>query len=100
MMRAPPSRMLDTLRDRLLEAPTCAPSCAALPRLALDASADTLRLRLEVDAAAPVAVPLPGDAARFSPEQVTLDGQPATALRRDAAGVLWIAAEPGRHVVE
>jgi hypothetical protein len=96
----PPPALLDELRGRLLEAPSCAPVCAAAPRLALEIGDDALRLRLELDAGARVAAPLPGDAARFSPEQVTVDGEPASGLRRDAGGVLWLAAEPGRHRVE
>ncbi|HUB09843.1 MAG TPA: hypothetical protein VMB50_22765 [Myxococcales bacterium] len=96
----PSEEMLDALRKRLLEKPTCAPDCASLQRLDLAASGDQLRLALEVGAAAETAVPLPGDPKQWRPSQVTLDGRPAPALWRDGDGALWVELPAGAHRVE
>jgi hypothetical protein len=98
----PTPELLDDLRERLLESPSCAPGCATAPRLALAVSPERLELRLGVDVAAESAVPLPGgggDAAGFTPDVVTVDGRPAEALRRDAAGQLWLRLAPGSHAI-
>ena len=61
--------------------PACRPDCAASPRLRLEVEPAGLVLRLEIDAAAPTAVPLPGSARDWVPEQVIVDGAPAAGLR-------------------
>ncbi len=55
-----------------------------------------LRLRVELQAAALVAVPLAGGGEGWRPEQVVLDGRPAAALRR-VDGVSWLVLRPGVH---
>ena len=95
----PDSAMLEQLRARLLEKPDCAPSCASIPRLQLEATAKMLRLRLEVLSGAETAVPLPGSSAQWAPESVMIDGKTASGLRRDSAGALWLAVPPGAHQV-
>jgi hypothetical protein len=95
----PSPELLNELRTRLLEKPACHPQCAASPRLRLEAEPSALALRIEIDTAAPTAVPLPGSARDWVPEQVIVDGAPATALRRDGAGVLWLQLDAGAHQV-
>jgi hypothetical protein len=95
----PAKEMLDTLRERLLEPPDCGRECVSCPRLALEATRDTLRLRIEIDAAAAVAVPLAGNSDQWTPARVLLDGQPAPGLARGADGSLWIALAAGTHQV-
>lgn len=97
---APDTAMLEQLRQRLLEKPDCAPSCASIPRLQLEATAKVLRLRLEVLSGAETAVPLPGSAAQWAPESVLLDGKPASGLRREEDGTLWLQVPPGAHQVQ
>ncbi len=97
---APDTAMLEQLRERLLEKPDCAPSCASIPRLQLEATAKVLRLRLEVLSGAQTAVPLPGSAAQWSPETVMLDGKAAPGLRREPDGTLWLQVPPGAHQVQ
>jgi hypothetical protein len=97
--QVPPPEMLEQLKERLLQPPECAPSCASSPRLTMEASTSTLRLRLEVLAGAPTAVPLPGDAQQWSPTTVLLDGKPASGLRRESDGRLWLAVGTGAHQV-
>lgn len=95
----PPTELLDELRTRLVAPPDCAPTCAAVPRLALEVGGNALQMRLQVDAGAPTAVPLPGGAQDWVPAAVLLDGEPARGLSRGADGRLWLAVDPGRHQV-
>lgn len=94
----PSQATLDELRARLTEAPACLPSCATSPRMRLEAAPGSLRLVVEVHAAAHVALPLPGSAEHWLPSAVSVDGAPPVGgLRRTADGALWIALQPGRH---
>ena len=95
----PTPDLLEQLRVRLLEKPACYPECASSPRLRLEIEPAGLVLRLEIDAAAPTAVPLPGSARDWVPEQVIVDGAPASALRRAEDGVLWLQLDTGAHQV-
>ncbi len=95
----PSKEMLTELRDRLLVKPECGPTCASASRLHLEIRPARLRARLEVDASAETAIPLPGSSEQWTPEQVLLDGQPAKALLR-SDGRLWIALGPGRHQID
>jgi hypothetical protein len=94
----PDKAMLEDLRARLTRPPACSPSCASAGRLAVDLRGNTLRLRLEVDAAATTAVALPGTGAQWNPSDVRVDGKPATALAREG-DVLWVAIEQGAHQI-
>ena len=95
----PPKELLDELRTRLLEKPPCHPDCASFGRLALEAAPDRLRLRLEVHAAAAAVVDLPGLAQHFAPSLVQVNGAPASAVRRDGSGRLWLFVPAGAHQV-
>lgn len=99
----PTPELLAELRERLLASPDCAPHCATAARLALAVAPARLELRLGVDVAAETAVPLPGggsgDAAGFAPDTISVDGRPAEAVRRDAAGQLWLRLAPGSHAI-
>ncbi len=95
----PTREMLDQLRDRLLVRPECIPSCASASRLQLEIRPTRLRGRLEVDASAETAIPLPGSSDQWSAEQILLDGQPARALLR-SNDQLWISLTPGRHQID
>ena len=95
----PTQEMLDELRTRLLEKPECRPYCASSPRLVLEIQPRLLRARMEVGVTAATAVPLPGGASQWLPEQVLVDGKPATALlSRDDK--LWLVLPAGSHLVQ
>jgi len=99
----PTPELLESLRTQLLEAPDCAPQCATLTRLALGVSGERLELRLALDAAAEAGIPLPGGGASdgsFLANAVILDGERASAVMRDASGVLWLRVSEGRHEVQ
>ena len=95
----PPVELLTDLKQRLLEPPECLPRCAEIPRLVLDASATELRLLLAVDAAAAVALPVPGSRDGWSPTIVELDGQPRDGLRSGDNGGLVASVPAGRHLL-
>jgi len=95
---APSPAMLEQLKQRLLEKPECAPTCASSPRLSLEATPKLLRMRFELLAGADTAVPLPGSAQHWVPETVLLDGKPAAAMRR-SGDALWLAVTQGAHQV-
>lgn len=95
----PPAELLKDLEQRLLERPQCFPNCAASPRLRLEATPSALVLRVEIDAAADTAVPLPGGARSWSAARVIVDAEPAEALARDESGVLWLAVAAGQHQI-
>ena len=94
----PSDELLEKLQEQLLKPPSCRPSCVAISRLQLEATSGSLRLRLEVGAAATSALPLPGSPEQWLPTQVLLDGKPASALRL-ADEHLWIAVGTGSHQV-
>ncbi|MCC7413156.1 MAG: hypothetical protein IT495_16190 [Gammaproteobacteria bacterium] len=95
----PDPPLLEELRTRLTEPPDCVPACAAIARMQLDAQADLLMLRLDVVAAAAIALPLPGGAQRWLPTDVSVDAAPAQdRLRRDGER-LWLQIDAGQHQV-
>lgn len=95
----PSGELLSELKERLLKEPACMPHCAASSRLWLDVQGKVLRLRMEVSAAAQTAIPLPGSASQWLPEQVLLDGAPATALAQREGGHLYLVVPAGNHQV-
>lgn len=97
----PSQELLNELRNRLLQKdpPECLPLCATSPRLHLELTAGTLRVRQEIHNAAHVAVPLPGLARHWLPHTVLLDGNPARGLLRMDGGQLWIELPAGQHQV-
>lgn len=94
----PAPELLQELAQRVERPPACHPACAALARLAVIADGEELRLRLEVHAAAPTAVPIPGGGAGWQPLRAVAAEGPAPALRR-TGGRTWLLVEPGVHDV-
>lgn len=95
---APPSSapaLLDEMRAKLTAPPDCMPRCAEVARLTVLAKGGQVQLRMEVHALAAVSLPLPGDGSNWLPSAVSVDGRPATTLRRAADGALWIALAAG-----
>jgi hypothetical protein len=92
----PDPSLLDQLRHRLVEAPSCAPSCASLPQARAVLAGDTLDLTLQAHAGALVALPLPTTALPLV--AATVDGRTAVLARRDD-GELWLRLEAGVHEI-
>lgn len=95
----PDEKMIETLRDRLLEPSTAYPTAAEIPTAALKIDGRRLQLDIEVHAALCTAVPVPGNLPSWSPLTVQLDGKPAEALRR-ADGFLWVVVPEGVHRIQ
>jgi hypothetical protein len=93
----PDKQLLEDLAARLSRAPDCAPACASGGRLTVEVEGGTLRARMEDDAAAATAVPLPGNA-QLTPTAVLVDGHPAKAMAR-VDGNLWIEVPKGRSQI-
>lgn len=118
----PNQALLNELKTRLLVPADCLPECAqittlhlALPALSnnvpenvpdnltdnrAENTPQPLNMELEVHAQASVAVPLPRAHAHWQLKAVLVDGQPATALRRDAAGILYVPLSKGVHQLQ
>jgi hypothetical protein len=93
----PSDALLNELQRRLLENRDCSPTCASIPRMRLEVQPATLAARIEIDAAADTAIPLPGSATGFNPTRVTLDGKSADAMEHMADGLLWLLVPAGKH---
>lgn len=94
----PSKEVLEELAARLGEKPACSPNCASSSRLLIETHPNLLRLRMEVEASALAAVPLP-TSAQWAPESVLVDGKPAKSLLRTEDDKLWVAVERGWHQV-
>lgn len=90
----PDQPLLDQLRQRLVEAPACAPACANLPQARVAVAGDVLALTLQAHAGATVALPLP--ATTLPLVAVTVGGRPGVLARR-GDDRLWLRLEPGVH---
>ena len=92
--------LLAELEERLTRPAPCHPACVEVALLELAPQGDELRLTAEVHAAAAAAWRLPGPAASWTPQRVTVNGSETFALRRDGAGFLALRLPAGRHRVE
>jgi len=93
----PPQPLLDKLQKRLLRPPDCLPNCAAIPRMDLNITRNSLRILLKIHAAVDTSVPLPGNLNIWQPSRVLLDQKLAKGLFRDASGTLWLFCPRGIH---
>ncbi len=93
----PDTEMLASLKQRLTEAPECAPACARLAAAQLGIEQDRLTLEVDVHAAAQVLVPLPLDDNALSDVQLRIDGQPAPTVAMSGNSAVWLAVPRGVH---
>ena len=96
----PSAEMLQQLRQRLSEAPKCAPACAMFAEAQVAADGDAISVALDAQAGERVALPLPGDPASASLRGILLDGSAADGVVRDEQGTLWIAVGRGVHRIQ
>ncbi len=94
----PDHATLTTLRERLLEKDLPALT-ADIPQATLTITNNLLVIESQIHTATFAAVPLPGRFPTWSPVSVTVDGKPATALRR-SDNYLWVALSPGVHAIK
>ncbi len=95
----PSPAILGELEKRLTQPPDCLPACAAVEHATVKLIGDTLSVRLDINAAQTVAVPLPATAAGWWPNNAR-DGDRAAVISRDEAGQLSIAVKEGAHSIE
>ncbi|MGR9036984.1 MAG: hypothetical protein ACU83O_10420 [Gammaproteobacteria bacterium] len=95
----PDQAMLETLKNKLLEAPDCLPGCARIPQMQLAITGKELRIRLVIHAQQAVAVPLPADYEQWFPSRITVDGEAAEGLFRRNNN-LWAGLTEGVHRIE
>lgn len=97
---APAPGLLAELERRLTAPPPCDPQCIEVPRMAIAAGPEGLRIEAEIHAVVAAAWALPGPASAWMPARASIDGTEAIALRLRDDGFLWLRVEPGIHRVE
>ncbi len=95
---APPSYLLDELKERLTRAPDAFPGAASIPHYSISLEGEAFNSETEIHALERCAVPLPGKVSDWGPLSVEVDGAPAAAMMR-SDGYLWIVLDPGVHQV-
>ncbi|WP_281559984.1 hypothetical protein [Thalassomonas sp. RHCl1] len=89
----PDQALLAQLKARLSEAPLCAPHCAVISRLQVDAQAKALTLQLTVDAGANTALALPRSEF-WRPQTAKVNGKTVTALIK-RQGWIYLPVQQG-----
>jgi hypothetical protein len=96
----PSNELLQQMRQRLTEAPKCAPGCASVAEAQVSANGDSVGVVLEAHAGERVALPLPGDQNAAMLKSVQVDGIADDLVARDTGGVAWLALNRGVHRVQ
>jgi hypothetical protein len=96
----PDPGMLDQLHTRLSPPAECAPNCASVSLLQVQATETELRIRLEAHAGDTVSIQLPGPAQNWLPRRVTVDGRSTDAMVLGSDGFLHLQLPKGKHRVE
>lgn len=96
----PSPELLQELRDRVLRAPECAPQCAAVARVEVDARGERIAFAAEVHAASRVAVPLPLAESLTALERLTVDGVAGQPVLRHDDGLAYVLVDRGVRRVE
>ncbi|OUD14361.1 hypothetical protein [Thioflexithrix psekupsensis] len=100
MASYPSPELLSELRQRVLALPDCMPHCVSSPQVHLQLEGNVLTLRQQVHSAVDAAIPLPGQDRHWLAQQVWVNGELATALRRDDQGQLWLSLTSGIHELQ
>ena len=95
----PSQDMLNELQERLLEKNDCFPSCADISDIKITITEEKLSIVASVDAQIDTAVPLPGHAKQWLPQQVMVDDGPVKGLFR-SDNSLWVLVPSGKHLLK
>ncbi len=95
----PDQKVLDELKNRLLQAPDCLPACAQISSMHLAITPKNLTVKLQVHAQQVVAIPLPAKLEQWMPNQILINGQQAKAIIR-SHNSLWVGLDKGLQQVE
>ena len=96
----PTKDLLDELRNELNKPAQCLPQCADIESLDIDLSAKKLTLKLLVHTQEDVSIPLPVPIKQWMPDNILIDGEPASGLFRQNSSMLWLSLAGGSHFVE
>lgn len=96
----PPPELLADLATRLAADPPCAPRCLEVAAMRLEPRGGRLVVAVELHASAATTFRIPGPAAEWLPERVTVDGAPTAALRLADDGVVEVRVPVGVHRLE
>lgn len=94
----PDQNLLNQLHGRLVEAPKCAPRCAAVAQATVQANGDDVVVDMEVHIGATVAFQLPHPDDTLALQSVTADGHGDAPLGR-VDNELWLRLDRGVHRV-
>ena len=95
----PDRELLRELRQRLTEAPRCAPTCAEILDAQVHVSGERIQIELQASALASLAVAVPSAADRWRIDTVAVDGASSLAVTRDSAERLWVPIQRGVHTI-
>ncbi|MDR2208923.1 MAG: hypothetical protein LBE22_08145 [Azoarcus sp.] len=94
----PSDELLEELKTRLLEAPECAPACADVPKVRIDADASQLKVVLAAHVEAPTSLALPEPDEKATLRGARVNGQAWPVLRVN--GARYVALTRGTHHVQ
>jgi hypothetical protein len=95
----PDPGLLNELRDRLIEAPRCAPTCAEIMQAQIHVSGDRIQIDLSASALAPLAVAVPSAGDRWQIDSVAVDGASSLAVARERDDALWVPLKSGARTI-
>ncbi|HUE48611.1 MAG TPA: hypothetical protein VMO54_05345 [Steroidobacteraceae bacterium] len=95
----PDPALLNELRDRLTQAPECAPTCAEIMQAQVHVSADRVQIDLKASALAPLAVAVPSAGDRWQIDSVAVDGASSLAVAREPDEALWVPLKSGVRTI-
>ena len=96
----PSTKLLNELKSKLLEAPTCLPNCATMERMNIFVKDDKLFVNMRISAGADISVPIIGNRNIWLPEKVSINESDKSYLKLDKQGDLWVMLRKGVHKVE
>ncbi len=95
----PDPALLNELRDRLIAAPHCAPTCAEIMQAQIHVSGDRIQIDLKASALAPLAVAVPSAGDRWQIDSVAVDGASSLAVAREPDDALWVPLKSGARTI-
>lgn len=96
----PSATLLQELKERLNEPPSCLPHCAQIDALSVVIEEDdSLHLTLTISVASHASVPLLGNRNVWLPQEVMVNEKGAEGLRLGKNGTLWLVLGQGVHNV-
>ena len=97
--QVPDADILQELESRLMQPPDCVPRCAEILSATVDVGADSVSIRLTINALEDIAIPLPGATTGWRPAAIVVDGSSSAQVLRVGHRDLWLRVTPGQHTV-